>query len=213
MLIVDYKKFIESYKSIINLADELNQKGFKIQYLDFGGGFPVLDQKSKGLDFDLWLLELNLILKNKQYDIIFEPGRFLVANSGFLVSRVNYIKQSGSKKIILLDSSMSEYIRSTLYGIEPIVELLHANNNEEKFEYDIAGGVCESSDFFIRDALLPKIIKNDFLVFKNVGAYGSSMSSTYNSRPRPLEILFNKNEHRVIRSRDTLEDLCKNEIM
>jgi diaminopimelate decarboxylase len=108
---------------------------------------------------------------------------------------------------------MSEYIRSTLYGIEPIVELLHANNNVEKFEYDIAGGVCESSDFFIRDVLLPKITKNDYLVFKNVGAYGSSMSSTYNSRPRPLEILFSKNEHRVIRSRDTLEDLCKNEIM
>ena len=107
-----------------------------------------------------------MILKNKQYDIIFEHGRFLVANSGFLVSRVNYIKQSGSKKIILLDSSMSEYIRSTLYGIEPIVELLHANNNEEKFEYDIAGGVCESSDFFIRDALLPKIIKN--LYYYNV---------------------------------------------
>lgn len=211
--IVDYKKLIESYKSIINLADELNQKGFEIQYLDFGGGFPVLDQKSEGLDFNLWQSELNLILENKQYKIIFEPGRFLIANSGFLVSRVNYTKQSGGKKIILLDSSMSEYIRSTLYGIEPIVELLNTNNDEEMFEYDIAGGVCESSDFFIRNVLLPKITENDFLVFKNVGAYGSSMSSTYNSRPRPLEILFNKNEHRVIRSRDTLEDLCKNEIM
>ena len=211
--IVDYKKLIESYKSIINLADELNQKGFEIQYLDFGGGFPVLDQKSEGLDFNLWQSELNLILKNKQYEIIFEPGRFLIANSGFLVSRVNYTKQSGSKKIILLDSSMSEYIRSTLYGIEPIVELLQTDNDEEMFEYDIAGGVCESSDFFIRNVLLPKITENDFLVFKNVGAYGSSMSSTYNSRPKPLEILFNKNEHRVIRSRDTLEDLCKNEIM
>lgn len=211
--IVDYKKLIESYKSIINLADELNQKGFEIQYLDFGGGFPVLDQKSEGLNFNLWQSELNLILENKQYKIIFEPGRFLIANSGFLVSRVNYTKQSGGKKIILLDSSMSEYIRSTLYGIEPIVELLNTNNDEEMFEYDIAGGVCESSDFFIRNVLLPKITENDFLVFKNVGAYGSSMSSTYNSRPRPLEILFNKNEHRVIRSRDTLEDLCKNEIM
>ena len=79
--------------------------------------------------------------------------------------------------------------------------------------YDIAGGVCESSDFFITEIELPKIDVGDFLIFKNVGAYGSSMSSTYNSRPRPLEILMKNEEHRVIRSRDSLEDLCKNEIM
>ena len=211
--IVDYKKFIESYKLVVNLADELNQKGFEIECLDFGGGFPVLDQKIEELDFDLWQSELKLILNNKNYEIIFEPGRFLIANSGFLISKVNYVKQSGSKNIILLDSSMSEYVRSALYGIEPIVELLQTEISKEKFKYDIAGGVCESSDFFIREVLLPKVTVDNYLIFKNVGAYGSSMSSTYNSRPRPLEVLFNDRDHRVIRSRDTLEDLCKNEIM
>ena len=79
--------------------------------------------------------------------------------------------------------------------------------------YDIAGGICESTDFFIKEVKLPELQKGDILKFLNVGAYGSSMASTYNSRPRPLEVLYNKQEYRVIRSRDALEDLCKNEIM
>ena len=211
--ITDYNKLIESYKLIIGIADDLNSKGFNIDCLDFGGGFAVSDNKNDNLDFTLWAVELNKIMKDKKYEIIFEPGRYLVADSGYLISKVNFIKRSGGKNIVLLDSSMSEYIRTALYSINPIVEVINSNNESEKIKYDICGGVCESSDYFIKDIILRKLKAGDFLIFKNVGAYGSSMSSTYNSRPRPLEILFSKNDHRVIRSRDTLEDLCKNEIM
>ena len=211
--ITEHKNLIESYQSIISLADKLNNQGFEIRYLDFGGGFAVLDNGNQGLDFDLWSSELNAIMNHKNYEVIFEPGRFLIADSGYLVSKVNFLKKSGNKNIALLDSSMSEYIRCALYGIEPIIELIESDQKSEKIKYDIGGGVCESSDFFIRDALLPPLKVGDIIIFKNVGAYGSSMSSTYNSRPRPLEVLFSKDEHRVIRSRDTLEDLCKNEIM
>ncbi len=211
--ITDHKKLIESYNIVIDLADKLNKNGFNIKYLDFGGGFAVLDIKAEDLNFELWVSELNKIMKNKNYEIIFEPGRFLIANSGNLISKVNYIKKSGNKNIALLDSSMSEYIRSAFYGIDPVIEKLHSDHEVEKVKYDIGGGVCESSDFFIRDALLPELQTGDFVIFKNVGAYGSSMSSTYNSRSRPLEILFSDREHRVIRSRDSLEDLCKNEII
>ena len=212
--ITDHRKLIESYKIIIDLADKLNKDDFDIEYLDLGGGFAVLDNKlEEGLNFELWSSELNKIMNNKNYEIIFEPGRFLIADSGFLVSKVNFIKKSGNKNIALLDSSMSEYIRSALYGIDPKIETIYSSDQREKIKYDIGGGVCESSDFFIRDILLPVLKTGDFLIFKNVGAYGSSMSSTYNSRPRPLEILFSDKECRVIRSRDTLEDLCKNEII
>ncbi|MDA1283908.1 MAG: diaminopimelate decarboxylase [Proteobacteria bacterium] len=211
--ITDHKKLIESYQLIINLADKLNKKGFEIQYLDFGGGFAVIDNGNQGLDFNLWSSELNSIMNHKNYKVIFEPGRFLIADSGYLVSKVDFLKKSGNKNIALLDSSMSEYVRCALYGIDPIIELIDTDQKSEKIKYDIGGGVCESSDFFIRDALLPPLKVGDIIIFKNVGAYGSSMSSNYNSRPRPLEVLFSKDEHRVIRSRDTLEDLCKNEIM
>lgn len=211
--ITNYQKFIDSYKILIQLADKLNKIGFNIECLDFGGGFPVIDNNSNKLNYELWTKELNEIMKNKSYHIVFEPGRFLIAESGSLVSKINYIKKSGEKKIILLDSSMSEYIRPMLYGIKPIMELLSEQLSQKKIMYDVAGGVCESTDFFIRDIILNEANVGDYLIFNNVGAYGASMSSTYNTRSKPLEILVDKDNHRVIRSRDTLEDLCQNEIM
>ena len=210
--ITNYNKLIESYIALIDLANNLKNKGFEIETLNFGGGFSIPEEGYKSLDFKMWAEELNKIMKNNNYKIIFEPGRFLVAESGSLVTKVNYIKKSGSKNIALLDSSFSEYIRPAFYNINPIVEVLK-NNSQNKIKYDLAGGVCETSDFFLRDVELPVLEVGEFLIFKNVGAYGSSMSSTYNSRPRPLEILFKNNDHRVIRSKDTLEDLCSNEIM
>ncbi len=98
-----------------------------------------------------------------------------------------------------------------MYDINPPIRV--ANSSKKPVIYDIAGGICESTDYFVKDIELPEIKAGDNIIFMNVGAYGSSMSSTYNSRPRPLEVLYNKDEYRVIRSRDTLEDLCKNEIM
>ena len=155
--------------------------------------------------------DLNKILEGKSYKVIFEPGRYIVADSCELISKVLYVKQSGNKKIVITDCSFSEYLRPALYDITPPIEVL--NNSKDFDVYDIAGGICESTDYLAKDIKLPQIKKGDYLKFLNVGAYGSSMSSTYNSRPRPLEVMMNKEEYRVIRSRDTLEDLCKNEIM
>lgn len=209
--IVDHQKLIQSYEYLILLADQLNQKKHSITNLDFGGGFGVMDNSDESLDFDQWKKELEYLLKNKNYHIIFEPGRFIVADSGELLTKVLYIKKSGDRTIIITDVSFSEYIRPALYEINPPIQTL--NNSNELKSYDIAGGICESTDFLAKNINLPEVKVGDYLKFTNVGAYGSSMSSTYNSRPRPLEVLMGKNEYRVIRSRDTLEDLCKNEIM
>ena len=210
--ITDYQKLLGSYENLIKIADEQNLKNnINIDTLDFGGGFAVLDHSDKEINFDSWKNNCNKILSGKNYNIIFEPGRFIVADSCELISKVLYIKNSGNKKIAIIDCSFSEYIRPALYDIKPPIKV--SNNSKEVEIYDIAGGICESTDYFVKDIELPKIKVGDNIVFMNVGAYGSSMSSTYNSRPRPLEVLFNKDEYRVIRSRDTLEDLCKNEIM
>ena len=153
--------------------------------------------------------DLNKILEGNSYKVVFEPGRYIVADSCELISKVLYVKQSGNKKIVITDCSFSEYLRPALYDITPPIEVL---NNSKNFDvYDIAGGICESTDYLAKDIKLPQIKKGDYIKFLNVGAYGSSMSSTYNSRPRPLEVMMNKEEYRVIRSRDTLEDLCKKE--
>ena len=209
--IIDHTKLIEAYRNLISLADELNSKGFEINSLDFGGGFAVLDHANDQLDFKKWKVELENLLSDRNYKIIFEPGRFIIADSAELITKVLYIKKSGNKLIAIVDSSFSEYIRPALYDITPLIQTSDFKKREMK--YDIAGGICESTDFFIKDVNLPELKKGDIIRFLNVGAYGSSMASTYNSRPRPLEILFNKQEYRVIRSRDTLEDLCKNEII
>ena len=209
--ITDHNQLISSYQKLISLADKINTSLKTIQTLDFGGGFGVIDHSDKKLNFRDWQNDLNQLLDGKSYNIIFEPGRYVVANSGELYTKVLYVKKSGNKKIIITDSSFSEYLRPALYDITPPIKVL--NESQDLETYDIAGGICESTDYLAKDVQIPRVKQGDFIKLMNVGAYGSSMSSTYNSRPRPLEILRNKEEYRVIRSRDTLEDLCKNEIM
>ena len=209
--ITDHNQLISSYQKLISLADKINTSLKTIQTLDFGGGFGVIDHSDKKLNFRDWQNDLNQLLDGKSYNILFEPGRYVVADSGELYTKVLYIKKSGNKKIIITDSSFSEYLRPALYDITPPIKVL--NESQDLETYDIAGGICESTDYLAKDVQIPRVKQGDFIKLMNVGAYGSSMSSTYNSRPRPLEILKNKEEYRVIRSRDTLEDLCKNEIM
>ena len=209
--ITDHNQLISSYQKLISLADKINTSLKTIQTLDFGGGFGVIDHSDKKLNFRDWQNDLNQLLDGKSYNIIFEPGRYVVADSGVLYTKVLYVKKSGNKKIIITDSSFSEYLRPALYDITPPIKVL--NESQDLETYDIAGGICESTDYLAKDVQIQRVKQGDFIKLMNVGAYGSSMSSTYNSRPRPLEILKNKEEYRVIRSRDTLEDLCKNEIM
>jgi diaminopimelate decarboxylase len=209
--ITDHNQLISSYQKLISLADKINTSLKTIQTLDFGGGFGVIDHSNKKLNFRDWQNDLNQLLDGKSYNILFEPGRYVVADSGELYTKVLYVKKSGNKKIVITDSSFSEYLRPALYDITPPIKVL--NKSKDLETYDIAGGICESTDYLAKDVRIPRVKQGDFIKLMNVGAYGSSMSSTYNSRPRPLEILKNKEEYRVIRSRDTLEDLCKNEIM
>ena len=120
--IIDHTKLIEAYRNLVSLADELNSKGFEINSLDFGGGFAVLDHANDQLDFNKWKVELENLLSDRNYKIIFEPGRFIIADSAELITKVLYIKKSGNKLIAIVDSSFSEYIRPALYDITPLIQ-------------------------------------------------------------------------------------------
>ncbi len=209
--IIDHNQLLSSYKELVSKAEIINKNKFLIETLDFGGGFGVLDNSTEELNFIKWQDELNKLMNGKRFKVIFEPGRYVIADSCQLISKVLYVKESGNKKIIITDCSFSEYLRPALYDITPPIKVDNKSGNKEV--YDIAGGICESTDFLAKNVSLPVVKQGDYIKFLNVGAYGSSMSSNYNSRPRPLEVLINKDEYRVIRSRDTLEDLCKNEIL
>ena len=126
---------------------------------------------------------------------------------------LEYLKQNNLKSFAIVDGAMNDLIRPSLYESYHKAVLINNNSKGINDVWDIVGPVCESTDFLAKNINLPEVKVGDYLKFINVGAYGSSMSSTYNSRPRPLEVLMGQNEYRVIRSRDTLEDLCKNEIM
>ncbi len=144
---------ISSYQKLISLADKINTSLKTIQTLDFGGGFGVIDHSDKKLNFRDWQNDLNQLLDGKSYNIIFEPGRYVVADSGELYTKVLYVKKSGNKKIIITDSSFSEYLRPALYDITPPIKVL--NESQDLETYDIAGGICESTDYLAKGCTDP----------------------------------------------------------
>ena len=165
--------------------------------------------------------------------ILIEPGRFLIGNAGVLVTRVRYIKQTGSKKFAIVDAGMNDLIRPALYQsyheIVPIIEpstaagrgdspnrtstskcMSKSKNETEKI--DIVGPVCESGDFFALDREMPELREGELLAIMSAGAYGLVMASNYNSRPLPAEVLIRGDKFALIRKRQTLEDLVRDEV-
>jgi len=144
------------------------------------------------------------------YTILVEPGRSIVANAGLLVTRVEYIKITPDKNFAIIDAAMNDLIRPALYhSFHDIIPLRRCLDVTER-QYDVVGPVCESADFLGKDRTLA-IKEGDYLVVKSAGAYGFSMSSNYNTRPRAAEILVHKGEHQVIRARETVQDLFAHE--
>ncbi|HPP87310.1 MAG TPA: diaminopimelate decarboxylase, partial [bacterium] len=148
-------------------------------------------------------------LQNRKLKLILEPGRYIAGNSGVLLTKVIYVKETTVKKFAITDAAMNDLIRPTLYEAYHHIIPLKKSNKKEK--YDIVGPVCESGDYFAKDRELPKVQSGDYLAILSAGAYGFSMSSNYNSRPRAAEILVDGNKSILIRKRETYQDLVKPE--
>jgi diaminopimelate decarboxylase len=142
--------------------------------------------------------------------LIFEPGRVIVGNAGILVTRVLYLKEGPAKQFVIVDAGMNDLIRPSLYGsyhqIQPVVD-----RQRPQTRADVVGPICETGDFLARDRNLPHVEQGEMLAVMSTGAYGFSMSSNYNSRPRPAEVLVRGGCFEVIRSRETLDDLLRGE--
>ena len=143
------------------------------------------------------------ISNNLQCKLILEPGRFLIADSGILVTKVLYIKKSKKINFAIIDAGMNDLLRPALYDAYHEINNINKNNGKKNY-YTIVGPVCESAYIFSKKILMNKIKTNDFLFIKNVGAYGASMSSSYNSRPIIMELIINKNKYSIIRKTDTV---------
>jgi len=192
------------------LVGEMKKEGTKIRYLDLGGGLginyhdetpPLPDEYARAIIEGLEGLDVTLIL---------EPGRVIVGNAGILVTEVQYLKETDTKKFVIVDGGMNDLIRPALYGsyqaIQPVVK-----NNAENIVADVVGPICESGDFFAKDREIARPKRGDLLAVMSAGAYGFTMASNYNSHPKPPEILVDGDKYYVIRSRETLDDLIRGE--
>ncbi len=156
------------------------------------------------------------MLQKTKLKIILEPGRFIAGQAGILVTKVLYIKSTSKKKFIIVDAGMNDLIRPALYDayheILPLAKSQSQKSKVKSQKYDIVGPICESADCFAKDRRLPEVKEGGFLAIMSAGAYGFSMASNYNSRPRAEEVMVNKDRVFVIRKREACEDLLRNEI-
>lgn len=211
-------------RKAIELIAQLRSQGHAIRYLNMGGGFGISYRGQESLPARAYAEAILPAVRETGCQLILEPGRVIVGNSGILVTRVIYTKESGGKRFVIQDGGMNDLIRPTLYEafhrIWPVVPAGTAPAMPENFEseipgtelIDVVGPVCETGDFFARDRRLPPLASGDLLAVFSAGAYGMSMSSNYNSRPRAAEVMVDGQTHRLIRRRETYEDLVRAEV-
>ena len=203
--ISDENLILKSLIYIKEIADQLKEEGHKVNFLDIGGGLGIQYKDEEKGDPKILISKVKTLLKETDYQVIVEPGRSIVGTSGILLTKVEYIKEAGEKKFAIIDAGMNDLIRPSLYEAWHKVREVEERDLESE-TYDLAGPVCETGDILARDRSL-KLQPDDYLVFMDVGAYGSVMSSNYNSRLKPAELLITKDVVKVIKRKENFEDL------
>ncbi|MCS7231859.1 MAG: diaminopimelate decarboxylase [Elusimicrobiota bacterium] len=204
--------FIEATKKVCNLVRKINLLGIRLKYLDIGGGLGIR-YKNENPPTAKQLIKNLLKYIPKDLTVICEPGRYIVGNAGILVSKVLYHKSLKNKNFLIVDASMTDLIRPSFYGAYHNIIPVKLSDYERlpKKYYDIVGPVCETSDFLGKKRKLPDIPNNEYLVVETAGAYGFVMSSNYNSRLRPAEVMVDKDKFYLIRKAENYEDLIRKE--
>ncbi len=203
--ILDYRP----YEKMLKVVDKLIKKiQFKFDYIDLGGGMGISYQNDKKkLNYKKYNKAIIKFLKKHKSKIIFEPGRSIIGNAGILISKIIYIKESIKKNFIILDAAMNDLIRPALYGAEHrIIPLIKRKKKSNKI-YDFVGPICETTDKFLSSNNFQKLNEKDLVIICDVGAYGSSLGSNYNIRPKPAEILVKGSKIIVVKKKQKLKDL------
>ncbi|MFX4231201.1 diaminopimelate decarboxylase [Aliarcobacter butzleri] len=195
----------EAVKIVADLVRNLKAIKIELSFIDIGGGLGIIYEDEKLIDTYEYAQSILETMFGLDITIICEPGRFIVGNSGIFVTKVLYEKINGNKRFVIVDGAMNDLIRPALYNAYHRVEVL--NDNQDFSDCNLVGPVCESGDFFAKNIQLPKTEHNDLVAIYSAGAYGFTMSSNYNTRGKVAEIAIEDGKDRLIRKRETFEDL------
>ncbi len=210
--ILDPEPYTRALAQVLDLAAEVRAEGIDLDFVDLGGGFGVGYEGEDGLSVEGLAAIVVPRVAETGLRLILEPGRFIVGQAGILVTKVLYVKHSGSKTFVVTDGGMTELIRPSHYQgfhrIEPVI----SREEAAREVVDVVGPICETGDFLARDRVLQMPAQGDLLAVHTAGAYGFVMASNYNSRRRPAEVVVNGTEVTLARRRETLDDLLRGEI-
>ena len=200
---------VRPYEKMLKVLDKVIKKTkYKFDYIDLGGGMGIdYNNNNINLNFKKYCSSIKKFLKNRTCKIIFEPGRSIIGNTGILISKVIYIKKGYKKNFVILDAAMNDLIRPALYGAKHRIVPVKKNNSKSNKIYEFVGPICESTDKFLTQKKFQKINEKDFIIICDVGAYGMSLSSNYNLRPKATELLIKNSKIQIIRKRQKLEEL------
>ncbi len=209
--ITEVQPFIDALEKLVGFVKELRAAGMDITYINIGGGIGITyKDETPPLPKEV-AAAIKPMLKASGCTIVMEPGRALVGNAGILVTRALYRKDSGEKKFLIVDAGMNDLIRPSLYDAYHDIKPLVQATSPDQETYDVVGPICESGDFLAKDRSLPVIQPGEYLAVLGAGAYGFSMSSNYNSRPRAAEVIVRGTDYFVVRDRETYSELVKGE--
>ena len=197
------------YEKMLKVLDKaIRKSNFKFEFIDLGGGMGIsYEKKNKSLNYQKYNIAIEKFLKNHKSKIIFEPGRSIVGNIGSLISKVIYIKENYKKDFIILDAAMNDLMRPALYGANHKTLPVKKTSQTSKKIYEFVGPICESTDKFTTLKKFQKLKEKDLVIMCDVGAYGMSLSSNYNVRPKPAEVLIKGSKVHIIKKRQKLYDL------
>jgi diaminopimelate decarboxylase len=206
---------VEPYRAateqLVDLAGRLRRDGHPIEYVDVGGGLGISYSGGEGITATDFAGEILPLLRGSGFRLVIEPGRYVVGHAGILLTRVLYLKEGGGKRFVITDAGMNDLLRPSHYSGYHAVEPVESAGRDAVL-VDVVGPICETGDFLALDREIERVEPGELLAFRTAGAYGFSMSSTYNQRPRPAEVIVAGDEAKLARRRETLEDLVAAEV-
>ena len=206
--ITEVSPFIDALDKVLALISELSAEGVDIKHLDLGGGIGIAYDDEQTIDIASYIQEA--LAKAGDLKILLEPGRAIVGNAGIFVTQVEYLKQSDKKSFAIIDGAMNDLLRPALYSAYHKAVVVEQNPNGVTDAWDLVGPVCETGDFLAKNRTLT-LAQGDYVALMSAGAYGFSMSSNYNTRPRVAEVMVSGETHTLVRKRESIESLFENE--